>query len=170
MAGPAPSLAQVPLGEVLPRDYAGAEDELRKLANELDRHASAVGRLAWHWYPERREPPQSSGSGLYLLLVDTTITLCETRDDWLELTLDIAWRPSPKLTVNAAVEVACWCPHYHNMHQVRAGRWQAADSHELVEAFAAGSAMLVDVLARGPFDPRSWRVQAGLPDAPETSR
>jgi hypothetical protein len=107
---------------------------------------------------------------MYLLLVDTTITLYGTRDDWLELTLDIAWIKPPKLTVNAAVEVACWCPRDHNMHQVREASWPVADSHELVEAFAAGTAMLVDVLGSGPFEPRPWRLQAGLPDAPDTSR
>lgn len=168
--GPAPSLAQVPLGEVLPCDYVGAEDELRRLAHEFDGHPAIVGRSAWHWYPERKEPPQSSDRGLYLLLVDTTITLYETRDDWLELTLDISWLAPPELTVNAAVEVACWCPQNHNMHQVRTARWHAVNGHELIEAFAAGTAMLVDVLATGPFDPRAWRAQAGLPDAPEASR
>lgn len=170
MIGPAPSLAQVPLGEVLPCDYVGAEDELRRLAHEFDGHPAIVGRSAWHWYPERKEPPQSSDRGLYLLLVDTTITLYETRDDWLELTLDISWLAPPELTVNAAVEVACWCPQNHNMHQVRTARWHAVNGHELIEAFAAGTAMLVDVLATGPFDPRAWRAQAGLPDAPEASR
>lgn len=170
MTGPVPSLADVPLGEVLPCDYLGAEGELRKLANDLDSHPRAAGRSAWHWYPERREPPRAPGSAPYLLLVDTTITLYESRDDWLELTLDIAWLAPPRLTVNAAVEVACWCPQDHNMHRVRTARWHSLNSHELAGAFAAGAAMLEDVLAMGPFDPRPWRVQAGLPDAPETSR
>jgi hypothetical protein len=170
MVGPAPSLAHVSLCEVLPDEYASGEGELRRLADELDSHPSAAGRLAWHWYPEHKAPSQSSDRGQYLLLVDTTITLYDTRDDWLELTLDIAWLASPGLTVNAAVEVACWCPQDHNMHQVRTAQWHAANSHELVEAFAAGTAMLVNVLATGPFDPRPWRVQADLPDAPQASR
>jgi hypothetical protein len=114
-----------------------------------------------------REHPQSLGRGFYIILVDTTIMLYDTRDDWLELTLGIAWMAPPKLTVNAAVEVACWCPQDHNMHQVRAAQWHAVNSRELVEAFAAGTAMLVDVLATGPFDPLPWRAQAGLPDAPK---
>jgi hypothetical protein len=124
----------------------------------------------WHWYPNRRQPPQSPQKDLYLLLVDTGITLYDTRDDWLELTLDIAWRAPQELCVNAAVEVACWCPKNHNMHQVRTARWHAVNSHELTEAFAAGIAVLLDVLAVGPFDPHPWRVQADLPDAPATSR
>src|SRR5215469_5320621 len=170
MVGPALSLAHVPLGEVLPDDYADAEGELRKLAEALESHPSAAGRWAWHWYPEHREPPQSSDREHYLLLTDTTTTLYNTRDDWLELTLDIAWIAPSKLTVNAAVEVACWCPQDHNMHQVRTTRWHPANSRELVEAFAAATAMLADVLATGPFDPHPWRVQADLPDGPETSR
>jgi len=62
--------------------------------------------------------------------------------------------------VNAAVEVACWCPQNHDMHQVRVARWHAVNSCDLVEAFAAGTAMLVDVLTTGPFDPHPWRARA----------
>jgi len=170
MAGPVPSLAHVPLGEVLPQDYQDAEGELRRLANGLDSHPSAAGRSAWHWYPGHREPPRSADRGLYLLLIDTTITLYSARDDWLELALDIAWTEPPKLTVNAAVEVGCWCPQDHNMHQVCTKRWHAANCRDLAEAFEAGTVMLAGVLAEGPFDPHTWRVRAGLPDRPDTSR
>ena len=170
MVGPAPSITRVPLREVLPRRYSGAEDELRRLANELDRHPLAAERIAWHWYPDRTEPPQTSEPGIYLLLVDTTITLYNTGDDWLELSLDIAWLAPAQLTVNAAVEVACWCLENHNMHQVRHERWLVVDSQELVEAFAAGAAMLIEVLASGPVEPHPWRVKGGLPDVPDTSR
>ena len=48
--------------------------------------------------------------------------------------------------------------------------WHAVNSHELDEVFATSTAMLMDVLASGPFEPHPWRVQVGLPDAPETSR
>jgi hypothetical protein len=169
MVGPASSISQVPLQEVLPRSYSGAEDELRRLANELDRHPVAAGHTRWHWYPDRTEPPQAK-PGTYLLLVDATITLYTTADDWLELSLDIAWLAPAELTVNAAVEVACWCSENHNMHQVRRGRWHVADSQELVEAFAAGTAILTEVLASGPLEPHTWRIRAGLPDGPDTSR
>ena len=101
--------------------------------------------------------------GEYLLIVDTTITLMSASADWLELALDLAWRP--ELTVTAAVEVACWCPQDHNMHQVREAHWQVASRHDLVDAFAAGTAMLTDVLDTGPSEPRAWRALAGLPDA-----
>jgi hypothetical protein len=170
MGGPALSLAHVPLSEVLPHEYLGAEGELRGLAAALDSHPSAAGRSAWHWYPERREPPQSLGGGGFLLLVATAITVYNTGDDWLELTLDIGWLAPPLLTVSAAVEVACWCPQDHNMHPVRTARWHAADSLQLVQAFATGTAMLTEVLDTGPFDPHPWRVQADLPDAPDTGR
>lgn len=168
MVGSVSSLAQVPLGDVLPRGYLGAEVELRTLASELDRHPAAAGRSAWHWYPDHAEPPQSPQTGR-ILLVDVAITFYSTGDDWLELALDVAWAEPPRLAVSASVEVACWCPRNHNMHPVRTGQWHAANSRELVAAFAAGTAMLVDVLATGPFDPRPWRVQADLPDAPDAS-
>lgn len=110
-------MAYVPLRDVLPRDYLSAEGELRRLANELDGHRAAAGRTTWHWHPSRAEPPRTSSKHLYDLLVDTTISLYDAGDDWLELTLDIAWTIPPKPTVNAAVEVACQCPQDHNMHQ-----------------------------------------------------
>ena len=106
MVRSASSFARVPLGEVLPTDYIGAERELRRLANELDSHPSATDRSTWHWSPGQREPSQPS-PGSQLLLVDDTITLYDIRQDWLELTLDIAWLEPPKLAVNAAIEVAC---------------------------------------------------------------
>jgi len=170
MAGPALSLAHVPLGEVLPHECLGAEGELRRLATGLDSHPSAAGRSAWHWYPERREPPLSLGGGGFLLLLDLAITLYSTGEDWLELALDVGWLAPAMLTVSAAVEVACWCPQDHNMHPARTARWHAADSLQLVQAFATGTAMLMEVLDTGPFDPDSWRVQAGLPAAPDTRR
>lgn len=56
------------------------------------------------------------------------------------------------------------------MHQVLRANWHAADSHELVEAFAAGTAMLMDVLIFGPFEPHPWQAQPDLPDPPEATR
>jgi hypothetical protein len=164
MPGPATSIAHVPLSDVLPGDYVAVAGDLRQLARELDVHHLAAGRIGWHWYPEHVQPPPRSSERAYLLLFDVTITLFNSGFDWLELTLDVAWRP--ELTVNAAVEVACWCPQDHNMHQVREAHWQVTSCHDLVEAFAAGTAMLTNVLDSGPFDPRAWRVEVGLPDAP----
>jgi len=43
-----PSLARVPLAEVLPHDYLDAEGELRRLAGDLDNHPLAAGRSPWH--------------------------------------------------------------------------------------------------------------------------
>lgn len=163
-------MARVPLREVLPRGYLSVEGELRTLANQLDSHPLAANRTQWRWHPDQTEPPPTSTEHLHLLLVDTTITSYKTRDDWLELTLGIAWQVPPKLTVDAAVEVACWCPQDHNMHRVRQAQCHAVNSHELTEAVAAGTAMLMDVLASGPSEPHPWRVQAGLPDAPGAIR
>jgi hypothetical protein len=52
------------------------------------------------------------------------------------------------------------------MHHVREGHWSVASPHESAEAFTAGTAMLAGVLDSGRFDPRIWRLEAGLPDAP----
>jgi hypothetical protein len=158
-------------GCTLPHDYLAAEDELRGLAIPLDSHPSAADRVAWHWYPEDNSPPPASDElRIYRLLVDLTISLYDADSDWLELTLEIAWQQPSKLTVNAAVEVACWCTPDHNMHQARTASRQIANSHELAGGFAAAVAMLAEVLDSGPFDPHPWRVQAGLPDGPAPSR
>jgi hypothetical protein len=168
MSGPAMSIDHVPLSDVLPSDYVAAAGDLRRLARELDVHRAAADRIGWWWYPEHSRHPPVHVERDYLLLFDTTITLFSGGFDWLELTLDVAW--CPELTVNAAVEVACWCSQDHNMHQVRAEHWPVTNSHDLVQAFAAGTAMLTNVLDSGPFDPRAWRVEAGLPDAPSETQ
>lgn len=168
MSGRANSINKVPLSDVLPHDYAAAAGHLLRLAYELESHSLAAERIQWHWYPEHNtKPAMPTGRG-YQLVFDTTITLFDQSFDSLELTLDVAWRPD--LTVNAAVEVACWCSTDHNIHQVRESHWPVADTEELVEAFAAGVAMLAGVLDSGPFDPRPWRLDAGLPDAPTETR
>jgi hypothetical protein len=168
VSGPVDSISHVPLLDVLPSDHAAAADQLRRLAHELDAHPLAAGRIQWHWYPEHNTRPSTSAEGIYLLVFDTTITLFHQGADSLELTLDVAW--GGELTVNAAVEVGCWCPSDHNIHRVREGRWPAAGTNQLVEGFTAGAAMLAGVLDSGPFDPRPWRLEAGLPDAPSERR
>ncbi|XVV10248.1 hypothetical protein ACQP2X_36160 [Actinoplanes sp. CA-131856] len=157
MAGPVSSIAYVPLHEVLPPGFARAEGRLRELASRLERHHSA-DRVAWHWYPEHL--------GALGTLARITITLYDTRDDWLELNLGVARREDRQLTVEAAVEVACWCPDDHNLHQVRHRSWDVDDDFDLADAVAAGVKMLSAVLADGPFEPQPWRVAAGLPIRP----
>src|SRR4051812_2889792 len=115
----------------------------------LDVHPAAAGRVQWHWYPEHNAGPSTSAEGNYLLILDATITLFNRGADWLELTLDVAWRP--ELTVNAAVEVGCWCSPNHNMHQVRTETWSAVGVDGLVAAFTAGTALLAGILDSGPF-------------------
>jgi hypothetical protein len=164
MAGPVTSIDQVPLPDVLPSEYVAALDELRRLGRTLDVHRAAATRIGWWWYPEHRQCPPTPAGSAYILLFDTTITLFNSDHDWLELTLDVAWRS--QLTVNAAVEVGCWCSQDHNMHQVRSKSWSVTESHDLVRGFTAGIAMLTSVLGSGSFDPSVWRVGARLPDAP----
>ena len=96
MSGPANSINQVPLSDVLPSDHVAAADHLLRLVHELDVHPSAVGRIQWHWYPEHNTKPAMPAERSYELVFDTTITLFNQSSDWLELTLDVAWRPWTK--------------------------------------------------------------------------
>jgi hypothetical protein len=162
MSGPARTIDDVPLSDVLPDDYVAGAGELRRLARALELHRAAAGRIQWWWFPEHSTPPSVPTERDYRLLFDTAITLFSTGYDWLALTLDVAW--CPELTVNAAVEVACWCYPDHNMHQVREEQWPVTNSHDLVEGFAAGTAMLMNFLDSGPFHPSPWRIEAGLPE------
>jgi hypothetical protein len=129
----------------------------------LERHRSAAGRTAWHWYPEHTQPAASADGSMSFLILDATVTLMNTGVDWLQLTLDIAWRTPERLTVNAAVEVACWCSTDHNMHRVREAQWLVNSTAELLEGFTAGTAMLSDVLDSGPYEPGPWRTASHLP-------
>ncbi|MBU2665218.1 hypothetical protein KOI35_17075 [Actinoplanes bogorensis] len=163
MSGPVSSLAQVPLSDVLPSSCVDAEPELRRLAGDLESHPAAAGRIRWHWYPEHKTPPGTSRAGVCLIVCDAAITVFDQDHDSLELTLTVGW--CPELTVSAAVEVACWCSSDHNIHEVRGSSRPATNGAALVNGFAAGAAMLTRVLDSGQFDPRRWRVEAGLPDA-----
>ncbi|MFF5084967.1 hypothetical protein ACFY36_48670 [Actinoplanes sp. NPDC000266] len=158
MAGPVSSIAYVPLHEVLPPGFGRAEGRLRELAGKLERHHSA-DRVSWHWYPDHLDAFLGT-------LVRITITLYNTRDDWLELALSVTGGEGGHLAVEAAVEVACWCDDDHNAHRVRDLSREVDDDYELADAFAAGAKMLTAVLTEGPFEPQPWRAAAGLPIRP----
>jgi hypothetical protein len=170
MVGPVASVEDVPLAEVLRQDYVAAEGAIRRLGIELDSHRPPGDDGGWHWYPRSAQEPRPSTEGIHHLLFDAAIKVYDTGSDSLELTLCVAWGMSlPNLIVTAAVEVACWCSHHHGIHQVRGNLWDVRDSAELIDAFAAGAVLLTDVLATGPFEPGSWRIDAGLPDAPSNA-
>lgn len=168
MRGPqvAPSLADIPLSELLPEPYTTVLVELRRAGARLDSGRPATEPSRWFWYPANALPPSAPRPGISELLVGTGITLYSTGVDWLELTLDIAWAEPPRLAVSAAVEVACWCPQDHNMHQVRDLRWEVATGAELVDALDAAATTLLTWLRDGPYLPGPWRTRAGMDNAP----
>jgi hypothetical protein len=117
MAGPVPSMADVPLSEVLQPEYSDTEGALRRSGIDLDSHRPAGDSGGWHWFPRSTVEPQSSTDRIHYVLLDGSIMVYDNGVDWLELTLCVAWGTSlPDLIVSAAVEVACWCPQNHNMH------------------------------------------------------
>ncbi|GAA2624117.1 hypothetical protein GCM10010399_64350 [Dactylosporangium fulvum] len=164
MAGPVSSIDQVPLGDVLPIAFNAVEGDLWRLARDLEAHQAAAGRTIWHWWLDRTERPPTLAERESLTIVSGGVMLYDSGVDWLELDLDIGW--GPELTVTASVHVACWCAENHNAHYVLEACWPVATAHDLIEGFAAGTAILTEVLNTAPFDPSIWRVQAGLPDAP----
>ncbi|MEV0135780.1 hypothetical protein AB0H83_45975 [Dactylosporangium sp. NPDC050688] len=116
---------------------------------------------------ERTEFPRTLSERKSLMTVSGGVMLYNSGVDWLELDLDIDW--GPELTVTASVDVACWCPVNHNARVLLEARWPVTSAHDLIERFAAGTAILTEVLNTGPFEPSIWRVQAGMPDAPKAT-
>ncbi|GAA3233503.1 hypothetical protein GCM10010532_070270 [Dactylosporangium siamense] len=155
------------MSDVLPVAFAAVEDDLRRLARDLQARQAAAGRVTWHWFLEPTEAPRTLSEREALPIVSGSIMLYNSGVDWLELDLDIAGEP--ELTVTASVHVACWCTENHNAHYVLEACWPVASAHDLIEGFAAGTAILTEVLNAGPFDPSTWRIHAGLPDAPKAT-
>jgi hypothetical protein len=165
--GLATSIAHVPLSDALPSDYVAAAGDLRRLARELEVHRLAADRIEWTWHPEHVEPSPEIPEGVYQILLDGTITF-DGGGDALDLAVGVAWNPG--LTVYASVHVDCWCPQHHGGHHVRWAEWQVTSRQDLVDGFAAGRAMVMNMLDTGPYEPRAWRVEAGLPDAPSEEK
>jgi hypothetical protein len=162
MAGPVQHFAEIPLTDVFPNLTAETSAQLIRTGERLDTARPAVDSGGWDWYPQNVPPATKYPSGVTLLLISTEVTLFNDRVDSLELALYIGWSVPPLLVVSAGIEVACWCPTYHNMHPVRCTEWVVGTSQALVGAFDAAISDIISSLDGSP-DPSTWRAQAGLP-------
>ena len=166
VAGPVSSLGHVPLSELLPERYLAVVPSLRRSADDLDRHRPANEPGVWNWLPAKTFLPELNDQPSSDLLIYTAILPYDTGVDWLELALDIAWDVSPRLVVNTAVEVACWCSPDHNVHPISQAKWRVATASELAEVFAAATTLMKGWLRDGPHNPDAWRSRVGLPNPP----
>ncbi|GIF72490.1 hypothetical protein [Asanoa siamensis] len=92
-----------------------------------------------------------------------TITLVDSRDDGLALTLVVADDGPTRLEVAAAVEVDCWCVKNHGLHQVERHEWLVGTPDALADGFVAAVRQVTRWLASAPRDTAPWRERAGLP-------
>lgn len=118
--------------------------------------------LRWDWWPDnlQKDPIDKR---IQLIVLGTTLTLCNNLSDWLELALRVVREQRPRLTVSATIEVGCWCDPDHNMHAVRSEERLVGTATALTEAFESAADALVR-WAGGSRDPLVHRAAAGLPN------
>lgn len=96
-------------------------------------------------------------------MLSATVSLVNTGEDWLELSLLVAFDTPSLLEVAAAVEVACWCRDDHNMHVIERREWVVGSGPALARSFASALQEITRWLATGQREPDPWRDGAGLP-------
>ena len=109
-----------------------------------------------------RYPPAPAGSQPLPLALGTALGRHYERSDWLELALDVWFAGRDGLLVTAAVEVACFCPVDHGMHQVAVAEWKTRSEAELLDAFDAALTKLA-TWSEDTASPGTWRHRAQLP-------
>ncbi|MGW9192342.1 hypothetical protein [Micromonospora chersina] len=139
-------------------------DRMCAAADVLQSTESGV-QPAWESYTHERGPTPPA-AGAQLLVLSATVSLVNTGEDWLELSLLVAFDTPSLLEVAAAVEVACWCVDDHNMHAVERREWVVGSGPALARSFAAAVHEISRWLATGPREPDPWRDGAGLPGPP----
>lgn len=137
-------------------------DRMRAAADAMQSPGLPGAQPAWESYThEPALPPPATGA--QLLVLSATVSLANTGEDWLELSLLVAFDTPSLLEVAATVEVACWCVDDHNMHVVERREWVVGSGPALARSFAAGVQEINRWLATGPREPDAWRDGAGLP-------
>lgn len=116
----------------------------------------------WQWFPDHIERPEVQIDGAVPEILLSEISLYDEGGDWLEAAIDVEWTPNGRLSVCAAMGMACWCPEDHGTHYAPLLNVPADDTTSLEEAFEIAAHHLVDWLS-GSRDPAHWRARANLP-------
>ncbi|WP_200211071.1 hypothetical protein [Micromonospora coerulea] len=147
----------------LPFDLGqSAYDRMCAAADVLPSAGPPNVQPAWESYTHEASLPPPA-AGVRLLVLSATVSVVDTGQDWLELSLQVAIDTPSLLEVAAAVEVACWCTNDHNMHAVERWEWLVGSGSALARSFDAAIQKITRWLATGPREPDAWRDQAGLP-------
>ncbi|NYF56519.1 hypothetical protein [Micromonospora purpureochromogenes] len=139
-----------------------AYDRMCAAADVLPSAGTPDVQPAWESYTHEDALPRPA-AGVQLLVLSATVSVVDTGQDWLELSLQVAFDTPSLLEVAAAVEVACWCTNDHNMHAVERREWLVGSGPALARSFDAAIHKITRWLATGPSEPDPWRDRAGLP-------
>jgi len=161
MPGPVESIAQVPLGDLLPGESSASVDQIRRSALKLETHRDAAGHVKWHWYPENARHLFTGDQNIELVLFDA-IALLTDGADWQKLRLQVGRRPAGT-TVTMEIEAACWHPERHRLDPLRQAKWPEQPDSALQKGFRDGVFALTNYLDNGGADLRNIRGQDGLP-------
>ncbi|MFJ6784903.1 hypothetical protein [Streptomyces yangpuensis] len=158
------SFDDVPLTTLIPGLSPTDVESLRGAARTIDsariESTRAESRREWEWALDHAVFPGPEACTPVILGLDVV----EHADggDQLEFLLQVVWTGGGRLTVDAAVNVACWCDTDHATHDVDALSLVVGDAASLPQAFRARAQRLIG----WPADPRDadhWRAEAGLP-------
>ena len=150
------------LAALVPDLSAAQVARIRAAATAVEAVRLPEDTFRWGWWPDnlRKDPVASH---IQFVVVGTSLRLFWSASDWLELALSVAREESPRLTVSATIEVACWCDPDHNMHVVRSEERLVGTAAALTEAFESAADAVVR-WAGESHDPLVVRAAAGLPN------
>jgi hypothetical protein len=155
------TLTEVPFDEVFGWRFDDADrwrlvdigrrlDELRR-TGDAQRWVYEDGPLQVHVREARRQA------------LGTVLGRCYSQSDWLELALDVWYDVRCAVLVTATVEVACYCPTDHNVHNAAEEEWTATSPAGLIWA-ATEAVSVLTVWATDESGPSEWRRRSGVPD------
>jgi hypothetical protein len=152
------TLAEVPVDELLGWRLNDVEKQrLAELGRRLDDLRSASDPNGWTY--DDSQGPHPTGQQPF----GTALGWYDNHLDWLELAVDV-WPDSEAGPVVAAtVEIACFCPNDHNVHEVVHLERAVAGPVDLISAMR----WVIDQLtawAAHSRDPSEWRRRFNLSD------
>jgi hypothetical protein len=152
------TLAEVPVDELLVWRLNDAErHRLAELGRRLDALRSASDPNGGTF--DDSQGPHATSQKPF----GTALGWYDNHSDWLELAVDVWPDSETGPVVTATVEVACFCPNDHNVHEVVHLDRAVAGPVDLIYAMRWAVDHLT-VWAADSRDPSEWRRRFNLPD------
>jgi hypothetical protein len=150
----------VPLAALFPQLPTAEVESLQCSARRVDAARVRDSVPEWQWAPTHAVFPGPGPGSAVILLAETN----EHADssDHLAFHLDVFWTDEGRLSVSAAVNVACWCETDHATHYVDDLTLLVKGDTSLGQAFQECAEQLISWL-ENPREPDYWRERAVLP-------